>query len=183
MIRRWIAEGAAWPEGLTIKEPALASKSWWSFQPVQRPAPPDPPGLPAEWAANPIDRFIYAKLRASGLSPAPPADRRTLIRRLYFNLIGLPPAPDEVEQFVRDPDPAAYDRLVDRLLASPHYGERWARHWLDVVRFAESNGFEMNQERPNAWPYRDYLIKSFVSRGIRAAALAGLSVKLVTGCR
>ena len=160
LIRRWIAEGAAWPESLSIKEPALASKSWWSFQPVQRPAPPDPPGLPAEWSVNSIDRFIYAKLRSSGLSPAPPADRRTLIRRLYFNLIGLPPAPDEVEQFVQDPDPAAYDRLVDRLLASPHYGERWARHWLDVVRFAESNGFEMNQERPNAWPYRDYVIRA-----------------------
>ncbi|WP_075086606.1 DUF1549 domain-containing protein [Verrucomicrobium spinosum] len=95
------------------------------------------------------------------LRRAPEADRRTLIRRLSFDLVGLPPSPEEVAQFVADPDPLAYDRLVERLLASPRYGERWARHWLDVVRFAESDGFEKNTPRPEAWPYRDYVIRAF----------------------
>ena len=127
----------------------------WAFKPVKR------PNLPNTKHANPIDRFIAAKLSDSGLSLSPEADRRTLIRRLKFDLLGLPPTPEEVEAFVKDADANAYDKLVDRYLASPHFGERWARHWLDAVRFAESHGFEMNQPRPTAYHYRDYVIKSF----------------------
>ncbi|HXE54678.1 MAG TPA: DUF1549 domain-containing protein, partial [Tepidisphaeraceae bacterium] len=112
---------------------------------------------------NPIDAFILARLESNHLHASKPADRRVLIRRVTFDLTGLPPSPEEVERFINDPDPHAYERLVDRLLASPRYGERWARHWLDVVRFADSNGFEMNQPRPRAWPYRDYVIASFNS--------------------
>jgi hypothetical protein len=114
----------------------------------------------AGWARNPIDRFVLAKLEAKGLAPTSEAGRRTLIRRLAFDLIGLPPTPAEVEAFVRDPAPDAYEKLVDRLLASPGYGERWARHWLDVARFAESHGFEHDTDRPHAYPYRDFVIKA-----------------------
>ena len=110
---------------------------------------------------NPIDAFVLARLGEKGLCLAPEADRATLIRRLSFDLIGLPPTPEEVDAFVDDRDPDAYERLVDRLLASPHYGERWGRHWLDVVRFGESQGYETNMPRPNAWPYRDYVIRAF----------------------
>ncbi|HJT76267.1 MAG TPA: DUF1549 domain-containing protein, partial [Gemmataceae bacterium] len=131
----------------------------WSFRPVVRPAVPAvaAPG----WARNPIDRFILARLEKDHLAPSAEADRATLIRRLKFDLLGLPPTPEEITAFVHDPRPDAYERLVGRYLASPHYGERWARHWLDVVRFAESDGFEMNQPRPDAWPYRDYVIRAF----------------------
>lgn len=139
---------------------AARADDHWSFQPVVRPAVPDVDGAGLE-ARNPIDAFVLEQLREHGLAPSPEADRRTLIRRVCFDAIGLPPSPAEVEQFVHDPDPAAYEKLVDRLLASPHFGERWARHWLDVVRFAESHGFEMNQPRTNAWPYRDYVIRAF----------------------
>ena len=131
-------------------EPNLkrAGADWWSLQPLR------PYG-------GSIDQWIQAKLRDAGLEPAPPADRRTLIRRATFDLLGLPPSPEEVQAFVSDPDPNAYPRLVDRLLASPHYGERWARHWLDVVRFSESEGFERDLMRDHAWHYRDYVIGSF----------------------
>jgi hypothetical protein len=139
---------------------ARADEKHWSFQPVKRPAVPQirDPQPPIR---NPIDRFVAAKLRERGLSLAPEADRRALIRRLKFDLVGLPPTPEEVEAFAKDGSPGAYEELVDRYLASPQFGERWARHWLDVVRFAESNGFETNQPRPNAYHYRDYVIKSF----------------------
>lgn len=130
----------------------------WAFQPVVRPALP---ALQDRDSRNPIDRFIRARLAREGLTPAPEADRRTLLRRLKFDLLGLPPTPEEVDAFVGDGREDAYERLVDRLLASPHFGERWARHWLDVVRFAESDGFETNLARPNAWPYRDYVIAAF----------------------
>lgn len=155
-LRAWIDQGAAWPDDA---EPEAANDHW-SFRPLSHPAVPnvDDPDFAIR---NPIDAFVLRKLRENDLSPSPEADRRTLIRRTYFDVIGLPPSPDEVEAFVDAPDPAAYEKLVDRLLASPHFGERWARHWLDVVRFAESHGFEMNQPRPNAWPYRDYVIRSF----------------------
>jgi hypothetical protein len=131
----------------------------WSFQPVAR---PQPPVVAAGQGVlrNDIDRFILAELTKRELTLSPEADRRTLIRRVYFDLIGLPPSPEEVNQFTASKDPLAYEKLVDRLLGSPRYGERWARHWLDVVRFAESHGFEMNQARPNAWPYRDYVIRA-----------------------
>jgi hypothetical protein len=133
-------------------------KDHWAFRPVTRPAVP---AVASPWARTPIDRFILARLAKEGLKPSPEADRATLIRRLRFDLLGLPPTPEEIDAFVNDPAADAYERLVERYLASPHFGERWARHWLDVVRFAESNGFEMNQPRPNAWPYRDYVIRAF----------------------
>jgi hypothetical protein len=134
-------------------------RAHWAFQPVQRAPPPTPRS--SRLSRTPIDAFILDRLEREGLTPSPPADPRTLIRRLYFDLLGLPPTPEAVAAFERDRRPEAYDRLVDELLASPHYGERWARHWLDVVRYAETHGFEMNQPRPNSWPYRDYVIRAF----------------------
>ena len=123
--------------------------------------PPLPEVTNKAWPGNPIDHFVLARLEAKKLAPQPPADRRTLIRRVTFDLIGLPPTPEDIEAFVKDLRPDAYNQLVERLLASPHYGERWARHWLDVVRFGESNGFEHDELRPNAWPYRDWVIRAF----------------------
>jgi len=118
-------------------------------------------GLDAAWIRTPIDAFILAGLKARGLRPSAPASRATMIRRVAFDLTGLPPTPEAVDAFVADGDPMAYEKLVDRLLASPHYGERWGRHWLDVVRFGESEGYETNMPRPSAWPYRDYVIRAF----------------------
>jgi hypothetical protein len=112
------------------------------------------------WARTAVDRFILAKLEEKNLRPNGPADRRTLIRRAYFDLIGLPPTPEEVEAFVNDRSPDAWEKLIDQLLASPHYGERWARHWLDVARFAESHGFEQDYDRPSAYHYRDFVIEA-----------------------
>ncbi|HVK12881.1 MAG TPA: PSD1 and planctomycete cytochrome C domain-containing protein [Gemmataceae bacterium] len=154
-LHAWVKQGAQWPG-----EAAGAAADHWSFKPVVRPPVPDGHGRRAG-TGNPIDAFVRARLAAAELKPAPEADRRTLIRRLKFDLHGLPPTPEEVAAFQTDPAPDAYERLVETYLASPHYGERWARHWLDVVRFAESDGFEMNWERPAAWPYRDYVIRSF----------------------
>jgi hypothetical protein len=134
-------------------------KDHWAFQPISRSAPPEV--ALSSWPRNPVDRFILARLEQAGLAPSPETDRPTLLRRLKFDLLGLPPAPEEVVAFAADPDPLAYERLVDKYLASPAYGERWARHWLDAVRFAESDGFETNPMRPNAWPYRDYVIRAF----------------------
>ena len=135
-----------------------AATRHWAFEPARRPAPPDV-GNPE--TRNPIDRFVAARLSDSGLSLSPEADRRTLIRRLKFDLLGLPPTPEEAEAFAADRSPGAYEKLVETYLASPHFGERWARHWLDAVRFAESHGFEMNQPRPTAYHYRDYVIRAF----------------------
>ena len=144
----------------TTAPPVLAAGSnWWSLQPLVRPSIPVAPSS-FNQPRNPIDAFIDARLLGKGLVPAPRSDRRTLIRRLYFDLTGLPPTPSEISAFLSDPDPQAYERLVDRLLASPHYGERWARHWLDVVHFGETHGYDKDQPRPNAWPYRDYVIRS-----------------------
>lgn len=165
LLKRWIDSGAEWPgDG---REEDDTTKSHWAFQPLERPQVPQAeawklePRNPKLEFRNPVDAFVAATLVKRGLSPSSEADRATLIRRLKFDLLGLPPSPDEVAEFVADLEPDAYERLVDRYLASPHFGERWARHWLDVVRFAESHGFEMNQPRPNAWPYRDYVIRSF----------------------
>jgi hypothetical protein len=134
----------------------------WSFRPRARPAPPQLSDPAARaWLRTGVDAFVLARLRATGLRPAPGADRATLIRRLSFDLTGLPPTPREVDAFVRDRVPDAYERLVERLLASPHYGERWAQHWLDVVRYAESDGFEYDRYRPGMWRYRAYVIRSF----------------------
>ncbi len=135
--------------------------TWWSLKPVKRLALPSLPPRLQTWVRNPIDHFIVAKLAERDMGPAPPADRRTLIRRLKFDLLGLPPTPDEIADFVSDPAPDAYERLVDRFLASPHYGERWARHWMDLIHFAETHGHDQDVPRDHAWPYRDYLIQSF----------------------
>lgn len=150
LFRAWIDQGAKWPDDANAADP---KKTHWAFQPVHR---PDAPAGPKA-----IDALIDAKLKEKGLVRSAEADRRTLIRRLSFDLIGLPPTPEEIEAFVADQSPDAYEKLVERLLASPRYGERWARHWLDVVRFAESQGFEMNRPRERAWPYRDYVIAAF----------------------
>ncbi|EDL60204.1 DUF1549 and DUF1553 domain-containing protein [Gimesia maris] len=135
-----------------------ADREHWSFQPIKRPA------LPAvknqTWPRTPIDHFILAELESAELQPATEANRTTLIRRLYFDVIGLPPMPEEVETFLADQSPDAYDKLVDRLLASKHYGERWAQHWLDLARFAETDGYEHDKVRPDAWKYRDWVIKA-----------------------
>ncbi len=157
-IASWIDAGARWPEGFVVQEALVDDFDWWSFQPLSR---PPVPVLNDPWAKDPIDRFVLDKLNQKGLTYSPPADRRTLIRRLTYDLIGLPPTPAEVADFVADPDPKAYEKLVDRLLESKHYGERWARHWLDVAKYADSNGYDKDKLRPNAWPYRDYVIRSF----------------------
>jgi cytochrome c553 len=163
VIERWIREGAKTlrPEPLTLAPGAVISeedRAWWAFQPVTRPAVPK--ADPAQ-VRTPVDAFLLAKLKESGLGFAPEADRRVLIRRLSLDLTGLPPTPEEVEAFVADRSPLAYENLVERLLASPAYGERWARHWLDVAGYADSNGYaEVDSERPHAWRYRDYVIRS-----------------------
>jgi hypothetical protein len=134
----------------------------WAFQPRSQPAVPTfTSAQDSAWARNPVDAFVLARLRKEGLAPSAPADRRTLIRRLYFDLTGLPPTPAEINAFVADRARDAYEKVVDRLLASPHYGERWGQHWLDVVRFAETDGFEYDTHRPDAWRFRDYVIRAF----------------------
>lgn len=149
-LARWIDQGAQWPAGLAGRS------SHWSLLPLAEPAVPDE--VFEGWSRNPIDRFVAAQLKSAGLAPTQEATKRALIRRLSLDLIGLPPTPQEVTAFLNDEQPGAYDRLVDRLLDSPHYGERWARHWLDVVRFGESDGFERNHPRENAWHYRNWVI-------------------------
>ena len=143
------------------------ARQFWAFRPVKSPPVPSCPEVlegdaqsPRCNAQNPLDAFVFSRLRQKGLSPAPPASRAELIRRVCFDLTGLPPAPEEVLAFVEDPAPTAYERLVDRLLDSPHFGERWAQHWLDVVRYAETEGFEYDRHLPEAWRYRDYVIRS-----------------------
>ena len=156
LVRRWIDEGAAWPEDASAK---LADpRDWWSLRPIVRPAVPE--AGQADGAAHPIDAFVRARLAREGLAMAPEADARTLIRRLSFDLTGLPPTPEEIDAFVADPDPRRYERLVDRLLASPRHGERWARHWLDVVHYADTHGYDKDKPREHAWPYRDYVIRA-----------------------
>ncbi len=185
-VRRWIAAGAPWPDaarrvellkdgkwdaadGVPVRTSGGLSPEWtgrrykpedlWAYRPLRLPKVPSG----ARAGLNPVDAFLEDKLALTGLRPAPRADRRTLIRRVTFDLTGLPPTPAEVEAFVRDPAPEdqAWAKVVDRLLASPHYGERWARHWLDVVRYADSSGFANDYERGNAWRYRDYVVRSF----------------------
>jgi mono/diheme cytochrome c family protein len=144
-LKTWIADGAEW-------------QKHWAFVPPTR---HDPPAVEdAAWISNPIDAFVLSKLESARLKPAAPADKRTLVRRAYFNLIGLPPTNEQLERFVQDTTPDARERLIDELLGSPHYGEHWARHWLDIVRYAETNSFERDGPKPNAWKYRDYVIRS-----------------------
>lgn len=160
-IRVWIERGAVWPDGLLLEERPQADNDWWSLRPLHdNVIPATVRDLPSH---NPLDRFIGATLAERGLSPSPEADRRTLIRRLSFDLLGLPPTPEDIAAFVNDSRPDAYEQLVDRLLASPHYGERWARHWLDVVHYGDTHGYDKDQLRPNAWPYRDYVVRAFNS--------------------
>lgn len=173
VVKAWVLEGAKWPDGKTIDEPVVRDTDWWSLRPIVASKPPSDdqvkagldPHVASKLAENEIklsniDRFIAARLAREGLRMSPQADRQILIRRLYFDLIGLPPTPQEVESFVKDSSPDAYERLVNRLLESPQYGERWARHWLDVVHFGETHGYDKDKPRPNAWPYRDYVIQS-----------------------
>ena len=137
-------------------------RNHWSLLPRATPAIPQFQALKDQaWIRNPIDAFVLEKLRAHDLDPSVEADRLTLIRRLTFDLLGLPPTPDQIEEFIYDTTPDAYERLVDRLLTSPHYGERWAQHWLDISRFAETEGFEYDRHLAHAWRYRDYVIQSF----------------------
>ncbi len=155
---KWIAAGAVFPAE-QAQAPADVRANHWSFQPIADPAVPSVSDT--EWPTNDIDRFILEKLEAAGLQPASTAEKRILIRRVTFDLTGLPPSPAEVEAFVADDRPDAYARLVDRLLASPEYGERWGRHWLDVARYADSNGLDENIAHGNAWRYRDYVVEAF----------------------
>ena len=159
-LEAWVARGAPWPEHRADRASLVAEgRQWWAFQPlVERPLPEVDE---RHWCTSPIDRFILARLEAAGLAPAAPADKYALLRRLTFDLTGLPPTPEEIAAFVADDAPDAVARVVDRLLASPQYGERWARHWLDLARYAETNGFELDTPKPNAARFRDWVIEAF----------------------
>lgn len=160
-LETWIRQGAPWPtpnSKLATPSSKPSAGPFWSFQPVRRPAPPSVKKV--AWVKSPIDAFVLAEMEKRGLSPAPPADRRTLIRRATFDLIGLPPTPEEVDAFLADRSPNAYAKVVDRLLASPHYGERWGRHWLDVVRYADTAGETADYPVREAYRYRNYVIDS-----------------------
>jgi hypothetical protein len=144
----------------TADEPDI-DRSHWAFQrPVGSAVPVFDASADQNWIRNPIDAYVLARLKQKGLGPSPEANRRTLIRRLTFDLTGLPPTINEIDDFIDDTSPLAYERLVDRLLASPAYGQRWGQHWLDVVRFAESEGFEYDRHHASAWRYRDYVVDS-----------------------
>ncbi|WP_373649463.1 DUF1553 domain-containing protein [Schlesneria sp. DSM 10557] len=165
ILTAWISSGAAWPEGRVLDPyerttDVRGGRDFWSLQPVRRPSIP---GVKApHWVANPVDAFILARLEAASFSPAPPAPRAVLIRRLYFDLIGLPPTAEEITDYVEDPrsDGVVKAELVERLLKSPHFGERWARQWLDLARYAETSGYERDQEKPGAWKYRDWVVNA-----------------------
>ena len=154
----WVNSGAVWPDGVD-RVTAVDKTDHWSFKPVRR--PPVPAVRDVAWPRNDIDRFVLARLETAALTPSPEADRRTWLRRAAFDMTGLPPTPEEVDRFTTDQSPDAHERVIERLLASPRYGERYAQHWLDVVRYADTHGFEVNTERPTAWPYRDYCISAF----------------------
>ena len=163
LLRLWIDGGAPWPDDYRLQQPSADNFGWWSLEPLRRPTVPrfDENSDENKWIRNPIDAFIAARHLEHGLTHSSEADQRTLIRRLTFDLTGLPPSPEETEQFVSDQDPQAWEKRVDRLLASERYGERWARHWLDVVKYADTCGYDKDKLRPHAWPYRDYVIESF----------------------
>lgn len=169
LLEKWVALGAPDPRsgesagpsptGMTVDE----GKRFWSFQPLADPVVPGADALEEkkQFVRTPIDAFILSRLQQNGLQPAPPADRRALIRRVTLNLTGLPPSPEQVDQFLADDSPDAFEKVVERLLMSPQYGERWGRHWLDVVRYADSNGLDENLAFGNAWRYRDYVVDAF----------------------
>jgi hypothetical protein len=166
LLTQWINTGAEWPPGRA--EPARtrrsemtvtdADRDHWAYRPLTQVAVPAVAS--ADWPRTPIDGFILASLQAKDLRPSAPLDRRSMARRVYFDLVGLPPSPEEIDRFVNDEDPSAYEKLVDRLLASPHYGERWGRHWLDLARYADSDGQESDKDRPTAFRYRDFVIRA-----------------------
>ncbi|GIW82489.1 MAG: hypothetical protein KatS3mg105_4296 [Gemmatales bacterium] len=165
-LTRWVKLGLPWTPGdkpeVVVKEAFKITeedRQWWSYQKVVR--PPIPQVSNPAWSKNPIDAFILSRLEKEGLRPAPPADKVVLVRRAYYDLLGLPPTPEQVDAFVRDTSPDAYEKLIDRLLESPHYGEKWGRHWLDLVRYAETNGYERDSTKPFAWRYRDYVVRAF----------------------
>src|SRR3569833_2539529 len=163
-FEQWIRSGAAFPSSPSGRsdrpelDPVLG-RSFWAFQSPRR------SGIPAvkdrSWVKTPIDAFVLAELEAKGLRPNPEADRRTLLRRATFDLTGLPPTEEEIRAFLNDHSAGAWERVIDRLLASPAYGERWGRHWLDVARYADSNGLDENVAYANAWRYRDYVVSAF----------------------
>jgi mono/diheme cytochrome c family protein len=163
VLEKWIKMGAPWPEDtahkLVVTEGGFTDeqRNWWSFRPLAKVSPPQ---IAGGWVRNDIDRFVAQRHAEMKLDPAPEADRRELVRRVYFDLHGLPPTPEQIEAFVNDRSPDAYEKLVDALLASPRYGERWAQHWLDLVRYAESDGYNQDEYRSAVWPYRDWVIKS-----------------------
>ncbi|MEO7652754.1 MAG: PSD1 and planctomycete cytochrome C domain-containing protein [Bryobacteraceae bacterium] len=158
LMRAWIDQGAKWPDVTPTLAKKAAGPTHWAFQPIAR---PKPPRTHEAWARNPIDQFILSHLERENIEPSPEAGRRTLIRRVTFDLTGLPPDPADIAAFLRDNRPDAYERVVDRLLTSPHYGERWARHWLDLARYADSDGYEKDYIRPNAWRWRQWVIEAF----------------------
>jgi len=160
LLRAWIDQGAKWPKGITIGGPELAH---WAYAPLKRPPTPKLPKDLAARVQTPIDAFVFAQLAKRGLTPSPAADRYTLARRLSLDLLGLPPSPEQVDRFVADKRPDAYRRLVQDLLDSPHFGERWGRHWLDKARYADSDGYEKDRPRPNAWRWRDWVIDAINS--------------------
>ncbi|MEO8128557.1 MAG: DUF1549 domain-containing protein, partial [Bryobacteraceae bacterium] len=151
-LRRWIDQGAVWPATQPLASAAPAKVSHWSYQAIRRPAAPAVKN--SQTVRNPIDSFVVARLEQEQIAPSPEADRTMLLRRVSLDLIGLPPTPAEVDEFVSDKRPDAYERVVDRLLRSPHYGEKWARHWLDLARYADSDGYEKDLPRPTAWRWR-----------------------------
>ena len=170
LLTRWVNEGLPWTPGddpeviefdaeSEAAERLAAGREYWAYQPIGRPEVPEVERT--AWVQTPIDAFVLARLEAAGLEPAPAADRTTLLRRATFDLTGLPPTPDEVAAFLADESPDAFGRVVERLLASPHYGEKWGRHWLDLVRYGETDGYERDATKKNAWRYRDYVIRSF----------------------
>lgn len=162
-LKRWVNDGAVWPRSTVQKlgaekEMSVRQQQHWSWQPIETPAVPD---VPAPWRANPIDAFLFDEYRAKGLTPVGLANKRTLIRRATFDLIGLPPTPADVDSFLRDDSPSAFERMIERLLASRHYGERWGRHWLDLARYADTAGDAADFPVPEAYKYRNYVIDAF----------------------
>jgi hypothetical protein len=174
LLEKWLAEGAPWPDNRTLElyeqsSEVRGGRDWWSFQPLKRPPVPtisryadaySPAQVIAAAESSPIDLFIREKLAEQGMAAAPRADKRQLLRRIYNDVIGLPPSRAEVEAFVADQSPGAWERVVDRLLESPLFGERWGRYWLDVVRYAETSGYERDQEKAFAWKYRDWVVRA-----------------------
>lgn len=160
LLKKWVETGAKWPDQLVLKNAGIADLNWWSLNPIQVNDLAKSVDVDKN-LKNPIDTFIAKKHKEQKMKFAVEADRRTLIRRLYYDLIGLPPSPEKVTEFVNSSDPNAYEKLVEQLLALPQYGERWARHWLDVVQYGETHGYDKDKLRPNAWPYRDYVIRAF----------------------